>query len=112
MFQVYFEDKEKGGLFHATTEDWSQIVSTEKLAEEQFTAARSSVIGAMITHDPETIKDAVQAVDDVISRFEDTRSGGYFLAADKDWNIIKREKSLGETAERKSSIRGLCRSYL
>ena len=99
MFQVYFEDKEKGGLFHATTEDWSQIVSTEKLAEEQFTAARSSVIGAMITHDPETIKDAVQAVGDVISRFEDTRSGGYFLAADKDWNITKREKSLGETAE-------------
>jgi len=27
MFQLYFEDKEKGGLFHATSEDWSKIVS-------------------------------------------------------------------------------------
>jgi hypothetical protein len=61
MFQSYFEDKEKGGLFHATSEDWSQIVSTEKLAEEQFTASRLHVIGAMISHDPETIKDAEQA---------------------------------------------------
>jgi mannose/cellobiose epimerase-like protein (N-acyl-D-glucosamine 2-epimerase family) len=99
MFQMYFEDKEKGGLFHATSEDWSQIVSTEKLAEEQFTAARTSVIGAMITHDPEAIKDAAQAVSEVIKRYEDTSHGGYFLAADRDWNITKKEKNLGETAE-------------
>ena len=99
MFQAYFADKEKGGLFHAASEDWSQIVSTEKLAEEQFTAARSNVIGAMITYDPETIKDAEQTVNDVINRYEDNSSGGYFLAADKDWHITKREKSLGKTGE-------------
>ena len=99
MFQAYFEDKEKGGLFHAMSEDWSKVISTEKRAEEQFNAARMHVIGAMITHDPESIKDAGEAVDEVIGRFEDTKNGGYFLAADKDWNITKREKNLGETSE-------------
>ena len=99
MFQVYFEDKEKGGLFHAASEDWSQIVDTEKRAEEQFTAARTSVIGAMITHDPEAIEDGEKAVDEVLSRFEDTKNGGYFRAADKDWKITQREKSLHETSE-------------
>jgi mannose/cellobiose epimerase-like protein (N-acyl-D-glucosamine 2-epimerase family) len=99
MFQAYFEDKEKGGLFHAMSEDWSKVISTEKRAEEQFNSARMHVIGAMITHDPESIKDAGEAVEEVIGRFEDTKNGGYFLAADKDWNITKREKSLGETSE-------------
>ena len=99
MFQLYFEDKEKGGLFHATSEDWSKIVSTEKLVEEQFSAARSHVIGAMISFDAETIKDAEQAVNDVIKRYEDIESGGYFLAANKDWQITKREKSLGKTGD-------------
>ena len=99
MFQIYFEDKEKGGLFHAASEDWSEIVNSEKHVEEQFTAARTSVIGAMITHDPEAITDAEKAVDEVINRFADTSNGGYFRCADKDWNIIKREKSLQETSE-------------
>lgn len=99
MFQVYFEDKEKGGLFHAASEDWSQIVDTEKRAGEQFTAARTSVIGAMITHDPEAIQDGEKAVDEVLSRFEDGKYGGYFRAADKDWKITQREKSLHETSE-------------
>jgi mannose/cellobiose epimerase-like protein (N-acyl-D-glucosamine 2-epimerase family) len=99
MFQVYFEDKEKGGLFHAVSEDWAEIVDSEKLAEEQFSAAHTHVIGAMITHEPETIKDAEQAIGDVIERFEDKQSGGYFLAADKDWQITKREKSLLHTGD-------------
>jgi hypothetical protein len=99
MFQAYFEDREKGGLFHAVSEDWSQIVDDEKRAGDQFMAARTHVIGAMITHDPETITDAEKVVGEVINRFEDTRRGGYFLAADKDWRIIKREKSLGEAGE-------------
>ena len=99
MFQAYYEDKEMGGLFHSISEDWSKIVSTKKLAEEQFTAARSHVIGAMITYDPETIKDAEKTVNEVMKRFEDNRNGGYFLAADKDWHITEREKSLGKTGE-------------
>ena len=99
MFQMYFEDKEKGGLFHAVSEDWSHTVDTEKRAEEQFTAARTSVIGAMITHDPEAIKEGEEAVDQVIKRFEDSKNGGFFRAADKDWNITQREKSLHETSE-------------
>ena len=96
MFQMYFEDKERGGLFHAVSEDWSHTVNTEKRAEEQFTAARTSVIGAMITHDPEAIKEGEVAVDQVISRFEDGKNGGFFRAADKDWKITQREKSLHE----------------
>ena len=99
MFQVYFEDKEKGGLFHAVSEDWSAVVNNEKLSEEQFSAARIHVIGAMISHDPEDIKDAGKVVDEVIERFEDKRNGGYFLAADRNWNITQREKSLDKTSE-------------
>lgn len=99
FLNAYFEDKENGGLFHAVSEDFSKILSTEKQVEEQFTAARMHVIGAMITHDPETIRDAERAVSDVMKRFEDTRHGGYFLAADKDWNIINRKKCLYETGE-------------
>jgi mannose/cellobiose epimerase-like protein (N-acyl-D-glucosamine 2-epimerase family) len=99
MFQTYFEDKEEGGLFHAASEDWSHIVNNEKCAEDQFTAARSHVIGAMITHEPEVIKDAELVVNDVIKRYQDTTNGGYFLAADHNWNISKREKSLNETGD-------------
>ncbi len=99
MFQAYFEDKEKGGLFHAVSEDWSQIVDSEKRAEEQFAAARSHVIGAMMTHDPENIKDAEEVVRHVLRSYEDNRNGGYFLAADKDGNITKREKNLVETSD-------------
>ena len=44
MFQAYFEDKEKGGLFHAMSEDWSKVISTEKRAEEQFNSARTSIV--------------------------------------------------------------------
>src|SRR4030042_1181135 len=98
MFQAYFEDKEKGGLFHATSEDWSVVVNNEKKSEEQFSAARIHVIGAMITHDPEAIKDAGKVVDEVIERFEDKRNGGYFLSADKNWNIARREKNLDKTS--------------
>jgi mannose/cellobiose epimerase-like protein (N-acyl-D-glucosamine 2-epimerase family) len=99
MFQAYFEDKEKGGLFHAVSEDWSQTVDSEKRAEEQFSAARSHVIGAMMTHDPESIKDAEEVVRNVLKSYEDNRHGGYFLAADKDGNITKREKNLVETSD-------------
>ncbi len=99
MFQSYFEDKERGGFYHASSEDWSGIADTDKHAEEQFTAARTSVIGAMLTHDPEVIAEAERAVSDVINRFEDVRNGGYYFAADSDWNIIKREKSLSVTGE-------------
>lgn len=99
MFQAYFEDKENGGLFHAVSENWAQPVNTEKHADEQFNAARTHVIGAMITHDTEAIHDAEEAVSEIIKRFEDTRNGGYFLAADKSWNIIKKEKSLLHTGE-------------
>ena len=95
----YFEDKENGGLFHAMSEDWSKTVSTEKRGDEQFSSARTSVIGAMITHDPEDIRDAELAVNDVMSRFEDRLHGGYFMAADKDWRICKKEKSLRESGE-------------
>jgi mannose/cellobiose epimerase-like protein (N-acyl-D-glucosamine 2-epimerase family) len=97
MFQAYFEDKEKGGLFHAVKEDWSEVVDTDKHAEEQFNAARISVIGAMITHDPETIKDAELAVDEVMDRFRDKDNGGYYSIADRDWNITGKEKSLAKT---------------
>ncbi len=90
MFQPYFEDKENGGLFHAVSEDWSRVVDEEKISSDQFNAARIHVIGAMITHDPETIVDAGKAVDQVIARFEDKRNGGYFFAADKNWNITRR----------------------
>jgi mannose/cellobiose epimerase-like protein (N-acyl-D-glucosamine 2-epimerase family) len=96
---MYFEDKEKGGLFHSVSEDWSHTLNTEKRAEEQFTAARTSVIGAMITHDPEAIKEGEEAVDQVIERFEDSEHGGFFRVADKDWTIIQSEKSLHETSE-------------
>lgn len=99
FLNAYFEDKENGGLFHAVSEDWSTIITPEKHADEQFTAARTSVIGAMITHEPDSIKDAEQAVNDVISRFEDRQHGGYFLAAGPDWSIIRKEKNLKETGE-------------
>ena len=99
MFQSYFEDKGKGGLFHAVSEDWLETVASEKHAEEQFTSARISVIGAMITHDPGAIRDAEKAVDEVMARFADTSNGGYFRTCDREWNIINREKSLQETSE-------------
>lgn len=92
----YFEDKGKGGLFHVVSEDFSKVLNPEKHVDDQFTAARTNVIGAMISHDPETIEDAENAVNEVIERFEDKRHGGYFLKADKDWNIVDRNKSLSE----------------
>lgn len=99
FLNAYFEDKENGGLFHAVSEDFSKVLDTEKHAEEQFTAARTSVIGAMITHDPETVRDAETAVSDVMKKFEDKKHGGYFLAADRQWNISNKDKSLNETGE-------------
>ena len=99
FLNAYFEDKENGGLFHAVSEDWTKVTSTEKHADEQFTAARVSVIGAMLSHDHDTILDAEKAVSQAAGRFEDSRYGGYFRAADKDWKIIKSEKSLHETGE-------------
>jgi mannose/cellobiose epimerase-like protein (N-acyl-D-glucosamine 2-epimerase family) len=99
MFQPYFEDMEKGGLFHAVSEDWSRTVDEQKISVDQFSAARISVIGAMITHDHDAIIDAGKAVDEVIARFEDKKNGGYFYAADKDWNITCREKNLDKTSE-------------
>ncbi len=99
MFQPYFEDKEKGGLFHAVSEDWSRVVDDQKISEEQFSAARISVIGAMISHDHDAIIDAGKAVDEVITRFEDTKNGGYFFSADKNWNITRREKNLDKTSD-------------
>ena len=51
----------------------------------------------MITHDPETIKDAELAVDEVMDRFRDKDNGGYYSIADRDWNITGKEKSLTKT---------------
>jgi mannose/cellobiose epimerase-like protein (N-acyl-D-glucosamine 2-epimerase family) len=99
FLNAYFEDRENGGLFHALSEDFSKVLVPDKHAGDQFTAARTSVIGAMITHDPETIRDAEAAVGDVMKKFEDTRHGGYFLAADRQWNISNKDKSLNETGE-------------
>jgi len=96
FFSEYFEDKEKGGLFHVVSEDFSKVLNPEKHVDDQFTAARTNVIGAMISHDPETIKDAEKALNEVIERFEDKKHGGYFLKADKDWKIVDRNKSLSE----------------
>lgn len=90
----YFEDKEHGGLFHAMSENFQEIRDSDKHADDQFTAARASVIAAMITHDPVTIRDAEAAVGQVIKRFEDPRHGGYFSAADRTWRIIDRTKNL------------------
>ena len=42
MFAAYFEDKEKGGLFHAMSEDWAECIDTDKHAEEQFADARTA----------------------------------------------------------------------
>ena len=92
----YFEDKEKGGLFHAVSEDFSTVLNTEKHVEDQFTAAHTHVIGAMISHDPEAIEDAEKVVNEVMERFEDKKHGGFFIKADKDWNIIDRNKSFSE----------------
>ncbi|MCX5896528.1 MAG: AGE family epimerase/isomerase, partial [Proteobacteria bacterium] len=92
----YFEDNEKGGLFHKVSEDFSTVLDTSKHVEDQFIAARSHVMGAMISHDPETIADAEKVVVEVIKRFEDTKHGGYFLTADKDWKIIDNHKNLLE----------------
>ena len=36
MFQAYFEDKEKGGLFHAVKKDWSGVVDTDKHAKNSL----------------------------------------------------------------------------
>ncbi len=90
----YFEDNEKGGLFHKVSEDLSTVLDTNKHVEDQFIAARSHVMGAIISHDPETIADAEKVVVEVIRRFEDKKHGGYFLTADKDWKIIDNHKNL------------------
>ena len=99
MFQAYLEDSEHGGLYHAASEDWSEIVDTNKHAREQFIAARSSVIGAMITHESRAIADAEAAVTGVMGRFEDTANGGFFFMADREWHIAKKEKSLEQTGD-------------
>ncbi len=99
MFQDYFNDRENSGLFHAASEDWSEITCSDKFSEDQFSSARSYVIGAMLSHDPEVIKDAELEVNNVISRFEDSLNGGFFLAADRFWNITAKEKNLGRTGD-------------
>ena len=93
----YFEDAEKGGLFHNLSEDFSQVLDHDKHVEDQFNDARIHVIGAMISHDPDAIADAEKAVDTVIERFQDKTHGGYFLKADRNWQIIDKHKSLAET---------------
>jgi hypothetical protein len=93
----YFEDTENGGLFHNLSEDFSQVLDHDKHVEDQFNDARISVIGAMISHDPEAVADAEKAVDTVMERFQDKIHGGYFLKADRDWHIIDKHKSLVET---------------
>jgi hypothetical protein len=65
--------------------------------EDQLNDARIHVIGAMISHDPDAITDAEKAVDTVIERFQDKTHGGYFLKADRNWQIIDKHKSLAET---------------
>jgi len=99
MFGAYFADKECGGLFHAMSEDWSAVRDADKHADEQFNDARTQVIGAMLTHDPDAILDAQAAVDSVMARFEDPEFGGFFFMAEQDWRISKTEKSLGLTAD-------------
>lgn len=97
FFTNYFEDKEKGGLFHVLSEDFSKVLNQEKHVDDQFTSARSYVIGAMISHEPEAIKEAERVVKEVIDRFEDKRNGGFFLKADRNWNILDRKKGLSES---------------
>jgi len=65
--------------------------------DDQFNEARISVIGAMISHDPESIAEAEKAVDTVMERFQDKTHGGYFLKADREWRIIDTHKSLKAT---------------
>ena len=64
----YFEDSEKGGLYHNLSEDFSQVLDFDKHVEDQFNDARISVIGAMISHEPEAIADAEKAVDKQFAR--------------------------------------------
>lgn len=99
FLEDYFEDKDHGGLFHAMSEDFATVRDSNKYAHEQFTAARTSVIGAMITHEPTAIEDAENAVKNVMQRFEDTRHGGYFSVADRNWKIIDTRKYLSATGE-------------
>ena len=94
FLEDYFEDREHGGLFHALSEDFAAVRDSNKYAHEQFTAARVSVIGAMITHEASAIEDAENAVKKVMQRFEDTRHGGYFSVADRAWKIIDARKNL------------------
>ena len=58
-----YEDSEKGGLYHDMSEDFSRVIDSDKHADDQFNEARISVIGAMISHDPESIAEAEQAVE-------------------------------------------------
>jgi mannose/cellobiose epimerase-like protein (N-acyl-D-glucosamine 2-epimerase family) len=92
-----YEDSDNGGLYHVMSEDFSRVIDSDKHAEDQFNDARIPVIGAMISHDPESIAEAEQAVELVIGRFEDTAYGGYFSKADQQWRIIDRHKSLRQT---------------
>jgi len=93
----YFEDSENGGLYHIVSEDFSHALDTDKHVDDQFNDARIHVIGAMISHDPDAIADAEKAVNAVMTRFEDTTHGGYFLKADRNWHIIDKNKSLADT---------------
>jgi len=81
-------------MFHAVSEDFKTVINSNKYAHDQFIAARSSVIGAMLTHEPDTIREAEQAVTEVMQRFEDTSTGGYFSAADQQWQIVDSTKNL------------------
>lgn len=92
-----YEDSENGGLYHVMSEDFARVIDSDKHAEDQFNEARISVIGAMISHDPESIAEAEQAVERVIARFEDKTHGGYFAKTDRQWRIIDRHKSLRAT---------------
>ncbi|MCX8044026.1 MAG: AGE family epimerase/isomerase [Desulfobacterota bacterium] len=94
-----FEDKDCGGLFHSMSEDFTTVRDARKCAHDQFIAARTTVIGAMLTHDHAAIAEAEAAVTQVIERFEDTHYGGYFSAADRQWNIIDKTKQLICTGE-------------
>ena len=92
-----YEDSEKGGLYHEISEDFSCVIDSDKHVDDQFNEARISVIGAMISHDPESIAEAEKAVDTVMERFQDRTHGGYFLKADREWRIIDTHKSLKAT---------------
>jgi len=98
-----YEDKVKGGYYHACSEDLTQVTDTTKYALDQFMVARMFTMGSLAGNKDMGIA-AGKLLDLIIEKFEDKKNKGFFYAAKEDWTITDKTKDTSLIAESNGPI--------